>query len=212
MTFLSDWSAEAAFAVVLAGWLGFGVILAVGKKGSAKGAAKRDLKSSVGFLLQLIAYAIAFGFSRNYFSPLVPMSKTKEEFLSAVTALLAVASIWFCHTAARALGRQWALMARVIEGHELVRQGPYAIVRNPIYLAMLGMLLATGLAIARWQALLCAVVVFAAGTAIRIRTEEGLLRDAFGAKFDEYARRVPAFLPRLRRSPGQTGAKTRTSS
>jgi protein-S-isoprenylcysteine O-methyltransferase Ste14 len=71
------------------------------------------------------------------------------------------------------------------------------VVRNPIYLAMLGMLIATGMAVSRWPALVCAAIVFAAGTAIRIRAEENLLRETFGATFDEYARRVPAFLPRL---------------
>ena len=89
-----------------------------------------------------------------------------------------VASVWFCFAAARALGKQWALMARVIEGHELIRQGPYAVVRNPIYLAMLGMLIATGMAVSRWSALVCAAIVFAAGTAIRIRAEENLLRQS----------------------------------
>jgi protein-S-isoprenylcysteine O-methyltransferase Ste14 len=59
------------------------------------------------------------------------------------------------------------------------------------------MLIATGMAVSRWPALVCAAIVFAAGTAIRIRAEENLLRETFGATFDEYARRVPAFLPRL---------------
>jgi protein-S-isoprenylcysteine O-methyltransferase Ste14 len=185
----------AAFALA-AGWIGFGVILAVGKRGAAKGDAKRDAKSSLGFLLQLAAYAICFAFSRSYFSPLVPMSKLNEGILAVLGVAITIASVWFCYSAARALGRQWALMARVIEGHELISQGPYAVVRNPIYLAMLGMLISTGLAVSRWQALGCAAIVFAVGTAIRIRTEENLLRGTFGPKFEEYARRVPAFLPR----------------
>jgi protein-S-isoprenylcysteine O-methyltransferase Ste14 len=188
---------EIAAFVMAAGWAGFGVILALGKRGAAKGDARRDVKSSLGFLLQLAAYAICFAFPRAYFSPLVPMSRSNEELLAAFAITVTVAPVWFCYAAARALGRQWALMARVIEGHELIRQGPYAVVRNPIYLAMLGMLISTGLAVSRWQALACAAVVFAAGTAIRIRTEENLLRGTFGAKFDEYARRVPAFLPRI---------------
>jgi protein-S-isoprenylcysteine O-methyltransferase Ste14 len=62
---------------------------------------------------------------------------------------------------------------------------------------MLGMLIASGLAVARWQILLVAIVVFQIGTAIRIRSEERILREAFSAKFDEYVRRVPAFLPRI---------------
>src|SRR5271170_7652699 len=187
---------EIAAFVLAAGWVGYGVILAIGKRGAARGDAKRDVKSSVGFLLQCAAYGICFVFPRAYFSPLFPMSRLSEEIFAGVDIAFTIASVWFCFAAARALGRQWALMARVIEGHELIRQGPYAVVRNPIYLAMLGMLIATGLAVSRWQTLVCAAIVFAAGTAIRIRAEENLLRQTFGATFDEYARRVPAFLPR----------------
>jgi protein-S-isoprenylcysteine O-methyltransferase Ste14 len=187
---------EIAAFVMAAGWIGFGVILAVGKRGAAKGDAKRDAISSLGFLLQLVAYGICFLFPRKYFSPLLPMSRLNEGVLAGLDVALTIASVWFCYAAARALGRQWALMARVIEGHELISQGPYAVVRNPIYLAMLGMLISTGLAVSRWQTLCAAAVVFAVGTTIRIRTEENLLRGGFGAKFEEYARRVPAFLPR----------------
>jgi protein-S-isoprenylcysteine O-methyltransferase Ste14 len=43
--------------------------------------------------------------------------------------------------------------------------------------------------------LLAASAVFVAGTLIRIRTEEKLLCQAFGAAFDEYARKVPALIP-----------------
>jgi protein-S-isoprenylcysteine O-methyltransferase Ste14 len=188
---------EIAASVLAAGWVGYGVILALGKRGAARGDAKRDVKSSFGFVLQCAAYGICFLFPRTYFSPLLPMSRLDEEILAGLDVAFTVSSVWFCFAAARALGRQWALMARVSEGHELIRQGPYAVVRNPIYLAMLGMLMATGLAVSHWQTLVGAAIVFAAGTAIRIRAEENLLREAFGPKFDEYARHVPAFLPRL---------------
>ncbi len=188
---------EFAALVMAAGWACYAAILALGKRGAARGDAKRDAKSSAGFLLQCAAYGICFLFPRTYFSPLLAMSQLQEGILASLDIALTIASVWFCFAAARALGRQWALIARVIEGHELIRQGPYAVVRNPIYLAMLGMLIATGLAVSRWQALVCATVVFAAGTAIRIRAEENLLRETFGATFDEYARSVPAFLPRL---------------
>ena len=144
---------EIAAFVLAAGWVGYAVILALGKRGAARGDAKRDVKSSVGFLLQCAAYGICFAFPRTYFSPLFPMSRLNEGILAGLAVAFTIASVWFCFAAARALGRQWALMARVIEGHELIRQGPYAVVRNPIYLAMLGMLIATGLVVSRWQAL-----------------------------------------------------------
>ena len=40
-----------------------------------------------------------------------------------------------------------------------------------------------------------AVVLFAVGLVIRVRSEEKLLRAAFGKEFEEYAKRVPAVLP-----------------
>jgi len=125
------------------------------------------------------------------------MSKAVEAVLAALTILIAIASVWFCLTAVRTLGKQWALVARVVEGHELIVQGPYGIVRNPIYLGMFGLLLATGLAVSRWEGLLAGIVLFLIGNELRIRSEEKLLREAFGVKFDEYARCVPAFFPRI---------------
>jgi protein-S-isoprenylcysteine O-methyltransferase Ste14 len=186
---------EIAAAVMAAGWAGFGGILWLGKRGAAGGSAARDKRSTLGFLLQCAAYAICFVFYRPYFSPIAPLGVFGEEGLAAISIALTLWSVWFCYAAARALGKQWALMARVIEGHELIRRGPYAVVRNPIYLAMLAMLIATGLTVSHWQALGIATGVFWVGTAIRIRTEENLLRASFGARFEEYAHAVPAFLP-----------------
>jgi protein-S-isoprenylcysteine O-methyltransferase Ste14 len=95
------------------------------------------------------------------------------------------------------LGKQWSLAARVLEGHDLITSGPYSVVRNPIYTGMFGMLLATGLAISHWIGLLIAVVIFSIGTAIRVHSEEKLLRAVFGEKFEAYSRRVPAVVPFL---------------
>jgi protein-S-isoprenylcysteine O-methyltransferase Ste14 len=116
--------------------------------------------------------------------------------LCAAAILLAIVSIWMAVAAIRALGKQWSFQARMIEGHRLVVEGPYSHVRHPIYTAMLGMLLATGIAFSVWWALSAALVLFAAGTAIRVRAEERLLHQAFGEDFEAYCRYVPAVIPR----------------
>jgi len=197
MTFQTDLPAKVAASVVALCWLAFGVILVVGKKGASASTTKRDLMSHAGFLAQMLGYAILLVWNPTYSPALGRGSRAAETLISLFAALLAIASTWFCFAAARALGKQWALVARVIEGHELIRQGPYAVVRNPIYLAMLGMLLATGLAASRWQAVAAATFVFLIGTEIRIRSEEKLLKEKFGPEFDEYAREVPTLIPRI---------------
>jgi protein-S-isoprenylcysteine O-methyltransferase Ste14 len=70
-------------------------------------------------------------------------------------------------------------------------------VRNPIYLGIFGLLIVTGLTFSRWWTFAIAMICFLVGNHIRIRAEEQLLHEAFGSAFEEYARRVPAFLPRL---------------
>jgi len=73
--------------------------------------------------------------------------------------------------------------------------GPYDLVRHPIYTAMLGKLIATGIVISDWRVVLIAVVVFLIGTFIRTRFEERLLGDAFGEEFSRWKARVPGLIP-----------------
>jgi protein-S-isoprenylcysteine O-methyltransferase Ste14 len=132
---------------------------------------------------------------RKFFSSIVPMPRFAEIILAGLTVGIAAGSVWMVHSAVRALGKQWAVSARLVEGHQLITAGPYRLVRNPIYTGMFGMMLATGLAVTRWQVLLAATVIFLAGTYIRVRVEERLLRGQFGSDFDDYTRRVPAVIP-----------------
>lgn len=98
-------------------------------------------------------------------------------------------------SALRALGKQWSLQARVLEDHKLVREGPYRFVRHPIYSGILGMIVAGGLAWTHCIRSTIALVLFGVGTAIRVQSEEKLLREQFGAEFEDYKRNVPAVLP-----------------
>jgi len=159
--------------------------------------AKKDPISRIGIGLQMLAYAGFWALQRRPLGPIVPMPNWAQWALAVAQILLAGVSVWLSAAAVRALGKQWTYVARTIEGHELVTRGPYSLVRNPIYLGMFGMMVATALSLTVWPVLLAAIVVFLTGTAIRIRSEEKLLRATFGAQFEDYARRVPAFLPGL---------------
>jgi len=115
--------------------------------------------------------------------------------LAVVTLLLVVGSVWLVTMAVQTLGKQWSLAARLVKEHQLIMAGPYRIVRHPIYTGMLGMMLATGLAISYWRVIAVALIIFLSGTLIRIRIEEKLLREKFGRSYDDYAAKVPALLP-----------------
>jgi protein-S-isoprenylcysteine O-methyltransferase Ste14 len=161
---------------------------------------KRNRGSLVGLALQGLSYAIVWSVHREFLTPIVSGSSLRETLSvvgNVIAMVAAAASVWLVIAAVKTLGKEWSLTARLVEGHKLATSGPYAYVRHPIYTAMLGMLTATGLAISRWQSLVAALVVFMLGTIIRLRSEEKLLREAFGEEFEVYAQRVAALVPGL---------------
>lgn len=167
-----------------------------GGKGTISGQeTKRDHVSWLGICLQGVSFGCISILKRPLFSPIVDMPKAVEVIMAAVTIGIAIGSALLVFAAFRALGRQWAFTARLVVGHKLIMEGPYLWVRNPIYTAIFGMMIATGLAVSQWTAFPPAILVFIIGTVIRVRSEEKLLREAFGSEFDEYAHRVPVFLP-----------------
>lgn len=112
--------------------------------------------------------------------------------------VLAPLGAWFGWLAVWHLGKQLRILAGLYADHELIRTGPYAIVRHPVYASMFIMMLATGLLLAWWPLLLLGIALYIAGTEIRIRAEESLLRARFGREFEEYRRQVPAYIPFVR--------------
>lgn len=147
-----------------------------------------------GIVLQAVSYVVVWSFSpislgwRAWW----PIGFT---IASMVFGPVSVAMAW---SAVRHLGKQWRIQAALSEDHELVRTGPYRLVRHPVYASMLGMLLATGFAWSWWPQLLAALAIFLVGTEIRVRAEDGLLASRFGESFAAYRSRVRAYIPFLR--------------
>jgi protein-S-isoprenylcysteine O-methyltransferase Ste14 len=183
--------------VVLSCWILFPFIFVFFSRRAAPGSAPertRDVRSRFGLALQGLSYAFAWGLPR-LLRPLVGFSPALNTALLGLAMLLAVGSLWLVTTAIRTLGKEWSLTARLVEGHRLVATGPYRFVRHPIYTGMFGMLLATALSWSHWLGLVLSLIIFWSGTIVRVRSEERLLRAAFGAEFEAYARRVPAVVP-----------------
>lgn len=90
----------------------------------------------------------------------------------------------------------------VKKDEQLTTGGPYAHTRNPLYLG--SMIIAAGFAIAArsWWIALAMAAIFIAIYIPTIRNEEAFLRARF-PEFQDYARSVPALVPRVRRFDSQ---------
>ena len=81
---------------------------------------------------------------------------------------------------------------------KLVVEGPYRVVRNPMYWAVACVMMGEALAF-RSMALAELAIAFFAGTILFVLLyEEPTLRRKFGAEYEVYCRRVPRWLPRFR--------------
>jgi protein-S-isoprenylcysteine O-methyltransferase Ste14 len=152
-----------------------------------------------GIALQAVAFACIWGARRRQLgAPMFPGRPALEAAFAAACVALAWVSAGTALWAIRTLGRQWAVSARLVEGHELVTSGPYRFVRNPIYAGLFGLAMSTAGVISRPWTIAVGAPLFLAGTMVRVRAEERLLRERFGPQFEEFAARVPALLPRLK--------------
>jgi protein-S-isoprenylcysteine O-methyltransferase Ste14 len=92
------------------------------------------------------------------------------------------------------LGRNWSATVTIKRDHELVRTGPYGVVRHPIYTGILLALLGTAIAIGEWRGLL-ALASITIGFLFKIRTEERFMGELFGERYARYRAEVPALIP-----------------
>ncbi|MFN8542656.1 MAG: isoprenylcysteine carboxylmethyltransferase family protein [Candidatus Binatia bacterium] len=119
--------------------------------------------------------------------------------LEAAGLALVGAGLVLHHRARQTLGPQWEPTVTVRVGHDLVTRGPYAVVRHPLYAAVL--LAAAGTLLAHPSlAIACAAVGLATGTGLKIRAEETALHRVLGERWTRYATCVPALIPRLSRA------------
>jgi protein-S-isoprenylcysteine O-methyltransferase Ste14 len=96
------------------------------------------------------------------------------------------------------IGRLWALL--YIGGYkklELIVEGPYSIVRHPLYVFSLIGAIGIGLTSENILVLAALVIFYLSYYPLTIFVEEKKLVDKFGQTYLDYAKRTPRFLPKI---------------
>ena len=184
---------------VMAAWCVLAVAFVRPRSTAGGRSQKREPIAWAGTALQAVGFSCIWGARRDPLgAPMVPGYPILSAAIVIVSIALAWTSAGMMIWAIRTLGRQWAVSARLVEGHELVTAGPYQFVRNPIYSGLFGLGMATAGVLSRPWTIAVGAPLFLIGTMVRVRAEERLLRERFGSRYDDFASRVPALLPRLK--------------
>lgn len=114
--------------------------------------------------------------------------------IDAVAVALVVAGLAFSVWARAHLGSNWSGTVTVKQGHALIRTGPYALLRHPIYTGLLLGFIGTALWRDQWRAWLAVLIVVAA-LWYKLRLEERWMGETFGELYAQYRHQTYALIP-----------------
>jgi protein-S-isoprenylcysteine O-methyltransferase Ste14 len=142
-----------------------------------------------GFVL-LFRHSAGIGFLGNQFMHRTLASAIVGSILTSMGIGLA---IW----ARYHLAEYWSARITIKEDHQLIRTGPYARLRHPIYSGIVLAAIGSAVVIDQWRCVLgvCLVLI---GYCIKARKEETMLTQQFGDAFREHQKHAGFLIPRFR--------------
>ena len=175
-------------------WLLVGAYWAVGAL-RAKPAVRREptLMRAVQMASMVLAYALLLSSPARIGAMglrFVPDSPAIGWIGFCILAVGAVLAIW----ARTILGSNWSSMVTVKRDHELVRQGPYAFVRHPIYSGLLLCFAGTAIAHGEVRGLVALAIAFLSWS-YKAGLEEKFMEQEFGDEYARYKHAVKRLIP-----------------
>ena len=183
----------AYYSLVPALWLAWATYWWIAARAVKPVARRESVASRLGHILPLAVAALLFllpsmpGLLGERFA-----APGRASYLGGVGVVLA--GLVLCVWARRVLGGNWSGTVTLKHGHEIVRRGPYRLVRHPIYTGLLLMFLGSALARGEWRGLVAVAIAFAALWR-KLRLEERWLGESFGPAYAEYRAATWALVP-----------------
>jgi protein-S-isoprenylcysteine O-methyltransferase Ste14 len=177
-------------------WVAWGLYWWISARGTKADRRREGLVSRLGHVLPLLAAAALLIPARLPLGPLeFPLLRRSLGLYFAGIALTA-AGMLFMVWARVHLGRNWSGTVTVKQDHELVDDGPYGLVRHPIYTGLLVAFIGSALARDNGRGVLAVLIVFIALWR-KLKLEERWMIETFGETYVRYRECVPALVPRL---------------
>jgi protein-S-isoprenylcysteine O-methyltransferase Ste14 len=192
MSFDLRWVLSAIWILVAAIW----VVAAIGTKRAVK---RQSVKTRVVEVACLLAALELLFNSRLFHSPLWPgilhwRVVPDEPLYGWLSLSITCAGMAFTVWARFFLGRNWSGLVTVKQNHELIRGGPYRIVRHPIYTGLSVAFLGTAIGFGELRGLVgLPILVF--GWKHKANVEERFMTEQFGEQYERYRRAVKGLIP-----------------
>lgn len=95
------------------------------------------------------------------------------------------------------LGLNWSPSLEIREKHELIKRGIYGVIRHPMYASQWLLVIAQPLLLQNWIAGFLNFLVFIPFYMLRVKAEEQMMLDSFGAQYQDYMKNTGGVLPKI---------------
>jgi protein-S-isoprenylcysteine O-methyltransferase Ste14 len=179
-----------------AAWALFGTYWLVQGVRSKRATAKEHLSDRLVHIAMMTAAAYLLASHDPRLGKLNERFLPDAPWIGLLGVVLTFAGVAFAIWARHHIGRYWSARVTIVTEHKLIRTGPYAHIRHPIYTGMLLGLAGTALVVGEYRALVgLALALY--GFARKAQKEEAFLAAQFGDDFDEHLRHTGFFLPKF---------------
>ena len=179
-------------------WFAWALIWLLAAFTAKRTRAREPILSRILYLIPIVIAAELLFWPRLHLAPALAERFVPHDLaLQWIGVALTSVGIAFTFWARFHLGRNWSGQVVIKEQHELIRTGPYALVRHPIYTGLLLALFGTALVIGEVRALL-AMVLAGVHFFRKARREEGFMSQEFGEDYARYRSQTGMLLPRVR--------------
>ena len=108
--------------------------------------------------------------------------------------VLALIVFWRAHAD---LGLNWSPSLEIREKHELITRGIYGVIRHAMYASQWLVALVQPLLLQNWIAGFLNLLAFIPFYLLRVKAEEQMMIDTFGAEYQDYRKRTGGVLPKM---------------
>lgn len=115
--------------------------------------------------------------------------------IGVLLALISIPFLWWIH---RTLDRQYSACLQIKESHSLIKVGPYARVRHPMYTVLSMFSFGVSLLTANFVMIGLSILILIQFPFVA-RKEERMLLETFGEEYSEYMKRTGRFFPQIRK-------------
>jgi protein-S-isoprenylcysteine O-methyltransferase Ste14 len=157
---------------------------------------RRSVSDKIGLASALLGLAIVPAF---YVATGIPKAADYSASLWAVAlgAIIFSSALWVFRRSHKELGRNWSITLEIREQHKLVCNGPYALIRHPMYTSFMLMGLGQAFLLPNWVAGLAGLIGFAVLFFLRVDKEERMMLENFGPQYVAYMERTKRLIPYL---------------